>query len=163
MSTNVPVIRAILKIFGPDSYDVRGRLNRAHLAKIIFNNPRKLKKMNSIVHPAVREDFIEWCGQQYGETYVIQESALLFETGSYKLFDQTILVTAPMETRIARVVNRDETDEASVKARIDKQMPDEEKLKLCDHVIQNDGRQSLIRQVMGIHQKVLDASRKAKS
>ena len=127
MIENESLVNSIQELFGPESYLEDGRLNKAHLAGIIFTDPEKLKAMNGLVHPAVRQDFQEWAFSFSDHAYVLQESALLFETRSYRSFDRTILVTAPLEIRISRVMARDGVDRQSVLNRIDRQMPDARK------------------------------------
>lgn len=142
---------AIKDIFGPKSYNDEGSLNRGHLASLIFSDKLLLAKMNGIVHPAVREHFRKWCEEKQDHKYIIQESALIFETGSYKSFDKVILVHADEEVRIQRVITRDNASREEVVARIKKQLPQEEKLEFADYVIINDSTRPLIKQIMNIH------------
>ena len=101
MVENKDVIGAVSALFGDESYHEDGTLNRKHLSSQIFSNKDLLKKMNSIVHPAVRNDFLNWGQSQLQENpYVIQESALSVETGSYKMMDKLIVVDAPKQERI---------------------------------------------------------------
>ncbi len=151
MTDDDDVKSAITEVFGPESYDDSGQLNRGHLASVIFTNKLLLAKMNGIVHPAVRDHFGKWCEIHKEKPYIIQESALLFETGSYLLFDKVILVHASEEVRIERVIKRDNTTEEEVKARISKQLSQESKLEFADYVISNDGSRPLIRQILTIH------------
>lgn len=142
---------AIKEIFGAKSYHEDGSLNRGHLASLIFHDKLLMAKMNGIVHPAVREHFRKWCDINQDHKYIIQESALIFETGSYKTFDKVILVHAEEEIRIHRVMKRDNTTEEEVMARIRKQLPQEEKLEFADYVIINNNKRPLIKQIMNIH------------
>ena len=114
-----------------------------------------LTKLNEIVHPAVFEDMIKWYAQNQNHKYVLQEAAIMYESGSYKMLDKTILVYADQEIRIERVMKRDKVDRIAVLARMDKQMPESEKLKLADFVIYNNG-ESLIDQVMKLHHTILE-------
>lgn len=142
---------AIKDIFGSKSYNGDGTLNRGHLASLIFSDKLLLAKMNDIVHPAVREHFRKWVKKNQQQKYIIQESALIFETGSYKSFDKIILVHAAEEVRIERVIKRDKSSEEEVLARMKKQLPQEEKLEFADYVIINDNKRPLIKQIMNIH------------
>ena len=151
MITDEVVKDAIKEIFGLKSYNEDGTLNRGHLASLIFSDKLLLAKMNGIVHPAVREHFRKWCKDNQDHKYIIQESALIFETGSYKSFDKVILVHAAEEVRIKRVMKRDSTSEEEVLARIKKQLPQEEKLEFADYVIINNSKRPLIKQIMNIH------------
>ena len=125
------------------------------LSQIVFNDKEQLTKLNEIVHPAVFEDMIKWYAENQNHKYVLQEAAIMYESGSYKMLDKTILVYADQEIRIERVMKRDKVDRIAVLARMDKQMPESEKLKLADFVIYNNG-ESLIDQVMKLHHTILE-------
>lgn len=135
MVANAELRQKITALFGEESYQ-DGRLNRKYLAGLVFNNPEKLEALNNLVHPVVAEDFRKWVSAQQAP-YVIKESALLFETGDYKNCDVTILVKAPLEERIRRVIKRDATSKESVMGRILHQWPDEKKQMLSDYTIEN--------------------------
>jgi len=154
MVENEQVIRQIKTLFGAEAYLPDGSLNRAHIANIAFNDQEKLSQLNAIVHPAVFADGDQWHQQQTNVPYTLKEAALLFESGSYQQMDKMITVFAPEELRIQRVVKRDATSEEQVRQRIAKQMSDEEKMKLADYVIHNDGQQALLPQVLQLHQKL---------
>ena len=134
MITDQAIIDGITQLFGEESYLEDGTLNRSHLSNLIFKDSALLKSMNEIVHPAVRKDFMDWAMDNLQRApYVIQESALLFETGSYKIFSKTILVDAPVELRISRVMARDLSTREQVMDRMSKQLPSAEKRKLADY------------------------------
>ncbi|MDM1292966.1 dephospho-CoA kinase [Sphingobacterium sp. N143] len=139
--------------FGDATYK-DNQLDRAFLASQVFSDKAKLDRLNSIVHPIVIQAAKDWADQQKSR-YSLKEAALLFESGSYKELDYTILVTAPLELRIERVMQRDAVTEQQVRERINKQLSDEEKLKLADFVIVNDGVTPLLPQVWTLHQKFL--------
>ena len=145
MQSNQNLIDAITSEFGQSIY-TNGKLNRAVLAEVVFNNSDRLKKLNSLVHPAVAKDFEEWCGVQKTKV-VFKEAAILFETGGYKLLDQTILVHAPVEQRIIRVMSRDKVTKEAVLARMENQWPDEKKMPLADYIIQNHNGHLMIPQI----------------
>lgn len=145
---------ALVKAFGPETYFEDGSLNRAHLSKQVFDNSQRLEMLNNIVHPAVIRAGVDWSNAQNGP-YSLKEAALLYESGSYKKLDYTILVTAPEELRIARVMKRDKVSREEVLNRIQKQMPEEEKLKFADFVIHNDEQQPLLPQIINIHHTLL--------
>ncbi|ESU26473.1 dephospho-CoA kinase [Flavobacterium limnosediminis JC2902] len=113
------------------------RLNKKKMADIVFSDPEQLNKLNSIVHPEVRNHFISWVKAHKNHPFVVKEAAILFESGSYKDCDKIILVTAPKEIRIQRVMNRDKVTENQVLERIENQWPDEKKIPLSDYIIQN--------------------------
>ncbi|MEL6970579.1 MAG: dephospho-CoA kinase [Bacteroidota bacterium] len=141
--------------FGDQVYNSEGQLDRAYLAGIVFNDRSQLDILNGIVHPAVRADGIVWDEEHTATPYTLREAALLYESGIYQLLDKIITVTAPEALRIERVMQRDKVDEAAVRARIDKQWPEDQKVALADFVVHNDGQQSLIRQVYDIHQQLI--------
>lgn len=151
MTDDVALKNELVATFGEDTYHPDGTLNRPYLSKTVFGDEEKLKKLNALVHPAVIRTGEEWAERQQNP-YSIKEAALLFESGSYKKLDYTILVTAPEKLRIERVVKRDGVGEESIRERISKQLSDEEKTSLADFVIVNDGSQSLIQQVFQLHQ-----------
>ena len=156
LMANDPILmEQIIDNFGPSSYFSDGGLNRGFIAGIVFQQPEKLIILNQIVHPAVRTDGLKWHKEQKRVPYTIKEAALMIESGNYKGMDKIIVVTAPIEARIQRVMKRDKVDEAAVNARINKQMPEKEKLKYADFIITNDGNHSLIKQVIKIHQSLV--------
>lgn len=146
MHENPLIISGLKKLFGEEAYH-DSHLNRPFIAAQIFRDESLRMQMNQLVHPAVREDFQQWVKQQKSPL-VFQESALLFETGGYKLFDAVVLVTAPEHIRMERIKERDQLNDEQVRARFKAQMPEEEKMKLTNLVIQNDGNQLIVPQVL---------------
>ena len=147
------VIEQIKNIFGEEI--IRNRKpDRKKIAELVFSNTEKLTKLNSVIHPAVRKKFNNWVAGQTSP-YIIDEAAILFETGIYKQLDFTILVTAPEQLRIKRVMQRDGIDEASIKSRMKNQWSDEEKKKIASFVIANDDITPLLPQVMDIHNAII--------
>jgi len=114
------------------------QIDRKKLADIVFNNPQKLEELNGIIHPLVKKDFDEWVEKNSHFPIIIKETAILFESGSYKDCDKIITVTAPLETRINRVIQRDNTDYASILKRIDNQWTDEMRFAKSDFIIYNN-------------------------
>jgi dephospho-CoA kinase len=159
MNNDQPIREQLITAFGTSTYTANGQLDRAYLAQLVFNDKKKLEKLNGIVHPAVRADGIRWDEAQQETPYTLREAALLYESGIYQLLDQIICVTAPEELRIARVIARDNTSAEAVKARIDQQWPEEKKVALADYIIHNDGKQSLIHQVYNIHHQLVRPDR----
>jgi dephospho-CoA kinase len=139
--------------FGKESY-TDGKLNRAYIASIVFANPDKLALLNSLVHPVTIEDANNWM-QQQTTAYAIKEAALLFESSSNKELDKIIGVYAPVPLRILRVMKRDQMDREEVLARMNRQMNEEEKMRLCDYVITNDEQSMVLPQVLELHKKFL--------
>lgn len=154
MEDDAALRSALVAAFGENSYGSDGKLDRGYLAKTVFNDEKKLKQLNALVHPAVIRAGEEWAALQ-SSPYTIKEAALLFESGSYKLLDYSVLVTAPETLRIARVMTRDSVSEEQVRSRMAKQLPDEQKIPLADFVVVNDGSQSLIQQVIQLHRYFL--------
>ncbi len=156
MTEDVDLIKAIKNIFGEAAYFEDGSLNRQLISEIAFSNPLILNELNAAVHPAVRRDGERWHDAQIDVPYTLKEAALHFESGGYKLMDKMICVVAPREVRIERVLLRGGLNRAEIEARMDKQLPDEEKIKKSDFVIYNDGINGLIPQVMAIHKALLN-------
>ncbi len=152
------LIDLIKKNFGEEVYE-NGKLNRPLLAEKVFNNKPKLELLNSLVHPVVFRDTERWVDEQEakGVRYGVKEAALLIETGSYKTLDKLIVVTAPLDVRVNRVSLRDNADLETVMARVRNQLPEEEKLKLADFVIANDGDMNHLREkVLQINAQLLN-------
>lgn len=150
------LIAGVKAAFGTLSYTESGKLNNQHIAGIVFNNQIELEKLNALVHPAVFRAFDSWVKTVPKKTpYTLKEAALLFESGSYLMCDRTILVTAPIALKIARVMERDQVSEVQVRARMDKQLTDEQKAKMADYFVQNTNDTSLILQVLELHQQFL--------
>ena len=155
MNHNKELKSKIKDILGKEAYHRNGKLNRKHVASIVFSNKEKLEQLNQLVHPAVREDAIRWSNAQKSK-YTLQEAALLVENGSYKQLDYLIVVTAPVEMRIKRVVKRDKSNFDQVKARMDNQLPEQAKKKVADFIIDNSGEVSLIHQIWKIHRALME-------
>ncbi|QBZ98415.1 dephospho-CoA kinase [Flavobacterium sangjuense] len=130
------IIKAISTAFGNEVVN-NGTLNRDKLAQIVFNNPEKLQRLNSIIHPEVKKHFDVWVEKHKNFPFVVKEAAILFESGSYKYCDAVITITAPLETRLQRVINRDKTDRNSVLKRIQNQWTDEQRIAKSNFVINN--------------------------
>ena len=133
----LPEIHSQIKLeFGKNVFE-NDLINTSKLAKLVFNNPEKLKKLNKIVHPAVKKHFDNWVLQHKESPLVIKEAAILFESGSYQYCDKIITVVAPIETRIKRVMERDQTSRENVLDRINSQWTDDQKTSKSDFVITN--------------------------
>jgi len=156
MTTDGILIDQIKKEFGTLSYDEKGALNRQFLSKTVFGDEEKLAKLNALVHPRVGVDYANWVRQQEGARYVIKEAALMFESGSDKVLDKIIVVSAPEAVRIERVLLRDpQRTREQVKEIILNQMSEEEKIKKADYVLMNDESTLLIPQVLTLHKNFL--------
>ena len=149
-----PALKASLEeCFGKDIYH-NGLLDRRKMANIIFNERLALEKVNSLVHPAVNCDFEYWCNQQVS-SYVLEESAILFETNMTQRFEKIILVTAPTPLRIERVCLRDRITAEAVRKRMASQWQEEKKIPLADYIIYNDNEHFITPQVRKIHRQLL--------
>jgi len=143
----------IMKAFGEDVYQ-NDRLETKILSSRAFSSQESIDRLNKIVHPAVAKDYERWALAQ-DASYCIKEAALLIEANSYKVLDKLIVVSAPKDLRIERVIKRNSFSREEVEERINKQMPEAEKLAFADFVIVNDGKNSLIQQVLSIHKKLI--------
>ena len=142
------VQKHVIELLGNDVI-IHGKPDRKKIAELVFNHPEKLRSLNAIIHPRVREGVALWADQQKSE-WVIEEAAILFESGAYKNLDAIIVVSAPEEIRIQRVMDRDNVSEATVKERIKNQITEKERRERADFIIENDGNQLLIPQAIEI-------------
>jgi len=148
---NSPIIKnQLIQQFGDQVYE-QGQLNKSYLASIVFGDPEKLAILNSIVHPVTIQAALDWA-QQQSSAYVIKEAALIFESNASEGLDYVIGVTAPIALRIERVMKRDQCTQAEVEKRMQYQISDAVKMKLCDKVIVNDDIQLITPQVIAIHE-----------
>lgn len=145
MNTNPNLIQSIQANFGPEVY-VDGNVNSTVLARKVFSDPAALKQLNALVHPVVSRDFDEW-KDQFEKTHIVKEAAILIESGAYKQCDRVIVVEAPENLRIKRVMVRDGVPNEEVKARIRNQMSEAERRVHSDYIIDNSGDAMLIPQV----------------
>lgn len=154
MSCSFDLINSIKNEFGDDIYD-KYSLNKRKLASIVFSDSKKLKKLNSLVHPFVKQEFLNWCKKQKSP-YVIKEAAILFESNSYKELDSVICISAPKNLRIDRVRARDGFKDFEINNRIKNQFSQEEKENLSDYIIVNDEKDSLLTQIIRVHEKLIN-------
>lgn len=152
--SNEGVKRCLKQLFGEDIY-CDGKLNRGRVASLVFRDNELLQQLNSIIHPAVMADFERWVEANNANPLIFMESAILFETGIYKMLDKTVLVVAPADVRIRRVMARDKVNEKTVQARMSNQMDDELKAKMADFIINNDGKSLLLPQIIGIVERLI--------
>jgi len=152
VNTNEDVINQIQNEFGNVYH--QGRLDVVKMAELVFKDKNALERLNKIVHPKVAERFKKWVNKNNNNRILLKEAAILIESGAYKELDEIILVTAPIEERIKRVVKRDNISEEKVKERIAKQLTDTQKLKYANFNIINDGNQLVIPQVIKIYEKL---------
>ncbi len=152
------VRESIIANFGKSIYLPTGNIDKIRLAKIIFNDKKALNKINSIIHPLVKEHFNQWLEKHQQAPYIIKEAAILFESGAYKDMHKIIAVTAPLELRIERLIMRDHTDREIILKKISNQLRDKELIKKSDFNIIND-KKALLPQVLKIHKTLLKMNR----
>lgn len=149
-NTNSEIKSGLIHLFGANIYTPEGLLDRKKLASLIFTNEIHLAKVNELVHPVVRTAFENWLKMHKNAPYVIHEAAILFESGFYKMMDFTLLVTAPENERIARVMARDGVTGQMVRERMQKQWSEEKKEKLAGKVLVNDNKNLIIPEIIQI-------------
>ena len=155
MTNDAELIQGIIEAFGTQAYFDDGSLNRKYIAGIVFNDKEQLTRLNALVHPATFRAFDKWVMLQKNVPYVLKEAALMFESDSYKMCDRTVLVTAPLNIRMKRVISRDGITAEEVQSRNDRQFPEEKKLSMANDFIVNDDTQLVIPQVLKLHQLYL--------
>lgn len=149
------VKKALLNKFGEVIF-FQGNVDRKKLAGIVFSNKNKLHDLNAIIHPLVRKNLHDFFIQMKHHPYVIQEAAILFESGFNKEFDKVILVTSSEELANKRVMERDGIQLKEVELRRSNQWSQDKKITLSDYVIENNEKDLVIPQALKIH-KVLTA------
>ena len=153
MTSSGKLIKLVKEEFGNEIYK-DSDLNKEKLASIVFSNSDKLQKLNSLVHPIVKEEFNNWCKKQTSP-YVIKEAAILFESNSHIGLDAVICVSAPLDLRMRRLLNRDDYSKKEIKKRIENQISQEEKEKLSDYIIVNDEKDLLLPKIIKFHKELL--------
>lgn len=143
------LIDSIKKVFGNNIYK-KNKLDTKQLSKIVFQDSDKLEVLNSIIHPAVLNDFNSFV-RANDEIYIVKEVAIIFETKSEKAYDKIILVRAPLEERIQRVLLRDDTTRDQVIKRIKNQVDDSSITNKCDYIIDNYNLSEIKYKVAQIH------------
>lgn len=157
-NTSKVIKKKLIALLGAAAY-THGGLDRAYVASIVFSDPKILQQVNNIIHPKVAAHFKRWMKRQQG-VYCIKEAAILFENEGYKQCDLTILVVAPRETRIQRIMQRDDTTIEQIEQRMANQWPDEKKVLLADFVIENTDLKATQAQVKQIHKKLINTGEK---
>ncbi len=154
-----PVINHLVERFGHDILDEKS-IDRKKLAAIVFSDRDKLNFLNDTIHPLVKEDLMHWIDKQKDHPYIVQEAAILFESGFYKDFDKNIMVYSPDSLAIRRVMKRDGVGEEEVRLRMQNQWDSRKKLAMSDYVIMNDESGLIIPQVLHIHKELLELTSK---
>jgi dephospho-CoA kinase len=151
MNEDAALRQQLIILFGDEAYN-KNTLNRKYIADIVFNDAFKLEQLNALVHPATIAAADAWM-QQQTTPYVVKEAALMFEAGAAAHLDYVIGVHAPQALRIQRVMQRDGITREEAYARMNNQIDETIKMKLCDFVIVNDEQQAVLPQVLGLHEK----------
>lgn len=154
MITSKTIKRKLIELFGEETY-LDGKLNKPFIANIIFNDKTYLERMNAIIHPKIASHFEKW-KQKQDTPYVIKETAILFENGSYKKLDVIITVTAPKELRIKRLLKRDGTTEEKIESIMKNQWSDDDKIKLSQYIINNVELAKTKHEVLKIHKQIIN-------
>lgn len=156
MTTDGNLVQAIKKEFGKLAYRPDETLDRSFLAAAVFGSSEKRQVLNSLIHPALDRDYAVWVEVHGNDTYLLKDAALLIETGSYKALDKIILVIAPEDLRVSRILRRDpERTESDVRKIMGAQMDDTEKMKYADFIVKNDEQKLLVPQVLDLHGRLL--------
>lgn len=152
-----PILKAdILRVMGPNAYDALGHYNRGWIASQVFADPALLQQLNNVIHPRVLSDTQAWVQEHTDKPYLIKEAAIMNAAGKGNTLDKVIVVEAPLDLRIKRILKRDpHRSEEEIRNIISRQISDEERLLLADYVFQNDEHQLLIPQVLAIHDDFL--------
>lgn len=152
-TTDPQLKKDVLELLGTEAY-VDGRLNRPWIAEKVFNDSTLLEQLNRLVHPAVGRDFYNWLEAQTSP-YIIKEAAILFESGAHLALDEVILVSAPSEVRLQRVMKRDGLSAAEVRQRMAKQWNEEQRRQNSQHEIINDGHHLVLPQILTLHEDLI--------
>ena len=155
MNLDKGLIKKIKNSFG-DSIYINSKLDRKKLSAIVFTDKQKLELLNSIVHPYVNRHFENYC-KGLEDTYIIKEVAIIFETGTQNKFDKIILVRAPKEDRVKRIINRDKCNRQDAINRINNQIADDDKIDQCDFIIDNINLEEIPSKVLKIHNSILNS------
>ncbi len=152
MVNNDALIAQVKANFGASSYLEDGVLNRQYLAEKVFHDEAQLQKLNALVHPKVGEDYHNWQKEHQSLPYTIKEAALMIESGTYRNLDRLVTVSASVEERLRRVLARDpQRDREQVLAIMSKQLSEEERSAVADHILINDESRLLTEQVVYLH------------
>jgi dephospho-CoA kinase len=154
-NNDLQIREKLTELFGQHIYSHDGMLDRKKLAEIIFSDSDALANVNSIIHPAVRQSFLKWADNHQDAPYILYEAAILLESGFASDFDRNILILTDEKVRIERVMRRDHTSEELVKLRINNQMPDDQKIKMVDFIIENNNEKLLFPQIIELNKLII--------
>lgn len=156
MEKNSHLREGLIALFGEEVFDADGRLERKKITSQVFENEELLASLNALVHPAVKTDYLMWINKQDSScAYVIREAAIMLETGLYHDLDSIILIDAPEELRIQRVMKRDGRSREEIKAILSRQWIAEKKRAFASFIINNDGTELILPIIIKIHQQLI--------
>lgn len=145
------VKKAVIDLLGLDAYRSDGMINRSYIARQVFSDKNLLAELNAIIHPFVAEKFLAWEKLNHQHVYGIKEAAIFFESGLNEKIKEVIVVSAPENLRIQRVMKRDALQESAIRDRMKNQWPEEELLKRATHIIVNDNQHLIVPEILKIH------------
>ncbi len=154
-SNDIEIKKRVIGLIGAQAYTVEGVYNRTFVAARVFTNPELLQNLNGIIHPAVQEDTARWVEKHSRFPYIVKEAAIMNKAGQGNSLDYVIVVSAPVDLRIGRVLQRDSRTEDEIRTIIARQVSQEERQTIADFTIENDLASALIPQVMALHEKFL--------
>ncbi|CAG5003955.1 Dephospho-CoA kinase [Dyadobacter sp. CECT 9275] len=153
LTNHDPGIRnKVIALLGEKAYDARGQYDRAYVSSKVFNDQELLTKLNGIIHPAVMQDTLLWMENHSDSLYLIKEAAIMKAASEDNALDFVVVVEAPADIRIQRILKRDNRTEQDILAIMERQVSDEERGRIADFKINNDGRVPLIPQVLKLHE-----------
>ena len=153
LTNNDPEIREkVVALLGNEAYDSAGQYNTRFVASSVFQNEPLLKELNAIIHPVVLRDTKAWVAQQAEAPYVVKEAAIMAKAGQSNAVDYVVVVEAPVELRIQRILQRDKRTEQEIRAIIERQVSDESRREIADYVVNNNDASELIPQVLHLHE-----------
>lgn len=138
----------VVELLGPEAYDREGHYDTVFVSSRVFKNEALLKELNAIIHPVVLRDTNEWVKQHAGLPYVVKEAAIMARAGQGNAVDSVVVVQAPVEIRVKRILQRDQRTEQEIRAIIERQVSDADRLAIADHIVDNDDHSALIPQVI---------------
>jgi dephospho-CoA kinase len=152
INNDLPLKKSITNLLGKNAYTSKSEYNRAWVASQVFNNPDLLKQLNSLVHPYVHKDALDWVKKYPKSPFLLYEAALMKAAGDDNMFDKVIVVNAPIDLRIKRIQARDKRSAQEIKDIMTRQISDEERLRLSDYVIENDDKQPVLEQLLELYE-----------
>lgn len=154
---NPQIIESVVSLLGRESYTSEGHYNTAYVSSLVFSNEDLLKKLNAIIHPVVMQDTADWVENHAGSPYVVKEAAIMNKAGDRNALDYVVVVEAPLELRISRILQRDNRSEDQIRAIVKRQVSDDERRMVGNFFVNNDERSALIPQILKLHEIFLSA------